>query len=325
MRRERNDVISVVMSVYNECEEDLRQAIESILCQTYSDFEFIIVNDNPANLEIQRILQEYMMSDARIRLLENEQNIGLARSLNRAIEKSRGEYIARMDGDDISLPFRLEKELEFLKENNLDLVSGLTVIIDEKGCEISANKDDPRQESVDLSRALPVMNQLSHPAALGKRSAFTDVEGYRNFPSTQDYDIWLRMLTAKKKIGRLGQIVLKYRSRRGNITNRKRYEQHLIDRYVRNMYIERMKNGGQDSFSEENLKLFLEQNDVTSLEKQQKYQMKFDLCNESLKAFKEGNVIKGIQGFLKLLVDGKDGRELLQRAIYTKYMLFRHS
>jgi glycosyltransferase involved in cell wall biosynthesis len=111
--------ISAVMSVYNESEEYLRKSIESILNQTYTDFEFIIILDNPDNKKARDILKEYENKDDRIVLLENEKNIGLAPSLNRGVKVARGKYIARMDADDIALPQRFEKQVYFL-ENNPD-------------------------------------------------------------------------------------------------------------------------------------------------------------------------------------------------------------
>lgn len=111
------------MSTYNEENMLIRQAVESILNQTYSEFEFIIVLDNPKNIEIANLIQEYASRDKRIVILKNEKNLGLVKSLNKALEISKGEYIMRMDADDISEKDRIEKEYKFLKENNLDLVA----------------------------------------------------------------------------------------------------------------------------------------------------------------------------------------------------------
>ena len=112
--------ISVLMSVYNEPVDWMRQAIESILNQTYKDFEFIIVNDNPEREENQLFLNEYRDKDSRIIILCNEHNIGLTKSLNKGLAVANGEYIARMDADDIALPERLEKQLVFMEQHNCD-------------------------------------------------------------------------------------------------------------------------------------------------------------------------------------------------------------
>ena len=106
--------ISVVISVYKEPVEWLSQSIDSILHQTFSDFEFIIVCDNPAYEEGINTLKEYSKKDGRIRLIFNEGNIGLTKSLNKGLAIAQGEYIARMDVDDIAMTERFAKQLEYL-------------------------------------------------------------------------------------------------------------------------------------------------------------------------------------------------------------------
>jgi len=124
-------LVSVLMSTYNESELELRLAIESILNQTYRNIEFIIVSDNPQNTMLQNIINEYQKKDRRIKVILNNENLGLPRSLNKGIEQARGKYIARMDADDISLPNRIEEEMDFMLINNLDMVAALQINIDE--------------------------------------------------------------------------------------------------------------------------------------------------------------------------------------------------
>ena len=124
--------VSVIMSVYNG-EKYLKEAINSILNQTFKDYEFIIVNDASTDKSI-KILEEYAKKDNRIGLIHNEKNIGLTRSLNKAIKSANGAYIARQDADDISLPPRLEEEVNFLdKHPTVGLVGSYAWMIDEKG------------------------------------------------------------------------------------------------------------------------------------------------------------------------------------------------
>ena len=108
--------VSVVMPVYNG-EKYLRESIDSILNQTYTDYEFIIVNDG-SNDKTEEIILSY--NDNRIRYIKNEKNLQIVKSLNRGIELAKGRYIARMDADDISLPRRFEKQITFM-ENNLEI------------------------------------------------------------------------------------------------------------------------------------------------------------------------------------------------------------
>jgi glycosyltransferase involved in cell wall biosynthesis len=122
--------ISVVMSVYNG-EKYLRQAIESILQQTYTDFEFIIIDDGSTDSS-REIIQSY--DDKRIRLVINEQNIGLTKSLNKGIRLAKGEFIARMDADDISLPQRFEKQVAYLDSHpEVGVLGTYANIIDHRG------------------------------------------------------------------------------------------------------------------------------------------------------------------------------------------------
>jgi glycosyltransferase involved in cell wall biosynthesis len=116
--------VSIVMSVYN-AERYLREAIDSILTQTFSNFEFIIVNDGSTDNSLQ-IIESY--KDERIVLL-NQENTGLAKALNKGIDFSKGRFIARMDADDISLPTRLQKQYDFLKRNPEYIAVGSSAII----------------------------------------------------------------------------------------------------------------------------------------------------------------------------------------------------
>src|SRR5690349_21132656 len=111
-----NPAISVIMPVYNSA-KFLRLAVESILDQTFKDFEFLIINDGSTD-ESEAILLEHAARDPRIVYIKNETNIGLIASLNKALSLAKGKYIARMDGDDVSLPERLAKQVSYLEENN---------------------------------------------------------------------------------------------------------------------------------------------------------------------------------------------------------------
>ena len=126
--------VSVIMSVYREPLEWIDASIKSILVQTYGDFEFLIVNDNPESEELCHFLNEKALSDNRISLIANERNIGLTKSLNVALTKSNGEYIARMDADDIACLNRLSSQVEYLDKNaNHSVVHSNYSLIDENG------------------------------------------------------------------------------------------------------------------------------------------------------------------------------------------------
>ena len=111
-------MISVIMSTYKEIINHLDKAIDSILNQTIQEIEFIIIVDDPTNNTLIDYIQKKAREDSRIHYFVNDKNLGLAKSLNKAIQLSSGEYIARMDADDISYLDRLESELKLLKEND---------------------------------------------------------------------------------------------------------------------------------------------------------------------------------------------------------------
>ena len=176
-------MISVIMSVYNEKLEWLSKAVESILNQTYKDFEYIIIIDNP-NLDKSAMdyLENKATNDARIRIHRNEKNIGLMNSLNVGIKLAKGEIIARMDADDISLPDRFERELKFMQQNNFDLVSGNRIDIDENGKEIGRAihvMDNPQKH-------LPYTNFIVHPSVMVRTDVMRELGGYRGFYNSED-------------------------------------------------------------------------------------------------------------------------------------------
>ena len=134
--------ISVIMSTYNEKLEHLHKAITSVQKQTFKDFEFIIILDNPQNHVIRNCIHHYAQNDARIRIIENETNIGLTQSLNKAIKTANGIYMARMDADDIMAKTCLERELSEIKRCHLDFVSASKINSDENGHKLGTYIND---------------------------------------------------------------------------------------------------------------------------------------------------------------------------------------
>lgn len=159
--------ISVVMSVYNG-EKYLRESIESILNQTFSDFEFIVANDGSTD-NTPQILEEYKNRDSRIKIIQQE-NIGLTKSLNKAINLANGEYIARQDVDDLSLPERLERQMKLFREkSNIDLIASWYYIIDGEG---KVNLERKLPDSKRVKKLLPFENLICHTSVMFKKSKF---------------------------------------------------------------------------------------------------------------------------------------------------------
>ncbi|MCX5904811.1 MAG: glycosyltransferase [Proteobacteria bacterium] len=197
--------VSVLMSVYNG-EQFLGEAVESILDQTYRDFEFIVVNDGSTD-GTGKILEAY--HDKRIVLI-HQRHAGLTKALNQGLSMARGAYIARMDADDISLPERLEKQIAFLEDSPaVGLISSHFYVIDHEGKQVSLCQPPVANEV--LQNALLTENQFCHGAAVFRSDCIKTVGTYRDFfKFAQDFDLWLR-IAEKYHCGNLGLPLYKWR------------------------------------------------------------------------------------------------------------------
>lgn len=199
------------MTVFNG-ESHLREAIDSILSQTFRDFEFIIV-DNASTDGTKSIISS--LKDPRIIFIENQENLGQTKALNIGIRHSKGEYIARMDADDVSYPQRLQKQYEYIsKHDSIAVVGTRYVEIDEKGRNIRHCYvlTDPLEIKSYLSSSgeLSYHRVVPHPAVLMRRTAVLDVGLYDERLMAQDYDFWIR-LSRKYYFTNLKKVLFKYR------------------------------------------------------------------------------------------------------------------
>lgn len=226
--------ISVIMSTYNEDKIYLIQAIDSILNQTYRNFEFLIVLDNPENKMIRQVVKSYARNDERIKIIENDRNIGLTNSLNKALNYAQGSLIARMDADDIADIRRIEIEMKILKEKRLDLIAASKVNIDENGNKINEYINHIPPEL--MSKLLPYDNSINHPTVLVKRDVLKELDGYRDIPSCEDYDLWIRMLCKGYKMMVIPNILVKYRVRADSVTRSDEYRRYVSECFIRKMY-----------------------------------------------------------------------------------------
>lgn len=225
-----NVKISVVMSVFN-AEKYLASAIESILCQTYSDFELILINDQSTDGSKQIIL-EYAQKDPRIVVLENEENIGLTKSLNKGIAVAKGEYIARMDADDISVPDRFEKQVAFLEEHpEYSFVSCIGRYIDENG-----NPEQLRyfpETNEEIYAMMHKVDCVMHPGVIFRRLDIAKIGNYcEDFRVVQDYDLWFRGMAAGYKFYNIQEPLVLFR-RNESYNTRKSKAYRLVDYRVR--------------------------------------------------------------------------------------------
>jgi len=223
----QQELISVIMPVYNS-EKYLVEAIESILNQTYSHFEFLIFDD--ASTDGSRaIIKQFARTDNRIRPYYHDVNKGYVVHLNKGIELTKGNLIARMDSDDISLPDRLGKQVNLLIERpEVVAVGSSSIRIDANGEVIGNSKR--QTESSELFWQSFFSNPLAHPTVMYKKDAVLTVGGYNpdKLPA-EDYDLWTRLL----KIGQLANIaepLLKYREHGESVSVKKREIQKVHSR-----------------------------------------------------------------------------------------------
>lgn len=186
----KNPKVTVLMSVYNS-EQYLAEAVESILAQTFIDFEFLIIDDGSKDDSL-KMLKKYAVNDSRIRLISRP-NKGLVASLNEGIEKARGTYLARMDSDDISIKDRLEKEVAFLDSHqNIDLVGSNYTIMDEDGTALVTTNIFTHPH--DLKVAQVTCNQYGHGSIMARLKTLQQLGGYNSTVGhVEDYHLWTRI------------------------------------------------------------------------------------------------------------------------------------
>ena len=250
------------MSVFNGAQY-LEDSISSILNQNFANFEFIIIDDASED-DSSSIIKRFASQDQRIKIIKNGRNLGLTRSLNQGFKIARGKYIARQDADDLSLPERLQIQYSYL-ENRLKifLIGSSAILIDGQGKKIGhyLKKDNPRKTAQTLTRR----NCVLHPSIMfrnphtnplfesedsseSERPKADGVGVYREkFYYAQDYDLYLTLLTAGKKITNLPQCLIKYRYYRGSLSFKNLKIQKRFAQKAREFYNQRLK-WGQDEY-----------------------------------------------------------------------------
>lgn len=228
--------ISVVMSCYNEEKNHLTKAIESILNQDYKNFEFIIIIDNPDNKVLIDTVNTYSEIDNRIVVIFNEKNLGLAQSLNKGIEIATGEYVARMDADDIALPDRFSKQVDYLDNHSeCIMVCGNIIKIDENGSVIGKNRTIPKNDEA-LRELVKYQYIIQHPTVMMRRQQLNDIGKYNNYRAAQDYDLWLRMVKNKYNMHFIIEPLVKYRYRITSIGGTRKNIQFLSCQFARRLF-----------------------------------------------------------------------------------------
>lgn len=218
-----NPLVSVAMPLLNGNPDHLRQSIESILNQTYENFEYIIVDDG-CDKPIKAILSSYAKSDSRIILLTNSVNKGVGVSLDIALSAARGVFFARHDSDDISYPNRLSTAVEYLQKMPHIAICGSDVdYIDMNGNIVGSHLIS---SSPDLLKAELLLNsRICTPSTVARTAALINVGGIPHVRNAEDYLLFLRLIDNDFAFGGINQRLLSYRISDNGLTRKHRSEQ----------------------------------------------------------------------------------------------------
>lgn len=210
------------MSVYKEPIDWLRATVESILNQTFADFNYIIIVDNPDNIEAINVLNEYASKDSRIQIYVNGKNMGLVKSLNRGLQYCDSEIVARMDADDIAHLDRFEKQLKYMLEMDYDIIGADYNIFHDDVIERTAR--GPYTDEV-CKKILRYESCVAHPLWMVRKEVYDKLQGYREIDSCEDLDFLIRAAIAGYKIGNAPHVLLEYRNNPNSITHEKTAKQ----------------------------------------------------------------------------------------------------
>ena len=202
-------LVTVVMATFNEPPQIIRTAIESVLRQTVRDFELLIYDDSTDEKTREAI--DFFQDDGRVLVFRERERVGFVQSLNRGLRQARGDFIARMDGDDISYPDRFEKELAFLNEHeDISVVGGQIKIIDSQG-EVLSERRYPHG-GTRLKLYAGIRSPLAHPTVMMRRSVVEAGFFYdESLPMSEDLDLWLRLMNRGYEVANVADVVLDYR------------------------------------------------------------------------------------------------------------------
>ena len=230
--------VSVVMTVYN-AQAYLTDSILSVLDQTLSDLELILVDDGSDDAS-PRLMADFAARDPRVILLRQPTNTGIVPAANRGLAAATGEYVARMDADDICRPDRLAHQVAFLDAHaGIFLVGSDAVLIDRAGRELARLRRETRPER--LALLLPRQNRILHPTVLFRNDGSCSYREKMRF--VEDYDFYLRLLSRGEQLANLPRVLLKYRRHAQSVSLRNRVHQVLFAEQAREFYRQRLRLG----------------------------------------------------------------------------------
>ncbi len=204
----KQPIVSVLLPAYN-AENYIAIAIESILNQTFTQFELIIIDDCSTDSTFS-IIKKYAKKDKRVIVSQNKKNLKLSKTLNKGISLAKGKYIARMDADDWSFPKRLEKQVRFLEKNpDVGIVGGSMQIMDEKG-RVYSKRMYPLLDQ-EIRKKIYLYSPFSHPTIMIRRSILDRAGNYNSrFNPAEDYELYFR-IGELSKFANIDMFLIKYR------------------------------------------------------------------------------------------------------------------
>lgn len=235
-------LISILMPAYN-VQDYVEEAISSLLVQTYKNIEIIVVDDCSSDNTF-LLLEKLARQDSRIRIFSKEKNSGIVDTLNYGLQFCQGEYIARMDADDISYPDRLELLYNFLQENSkIDIVGSSTITINMDGEERQISRVPVGKEKI--TRTLCLFSPCFH-IWLARKDVYANLNGYRAVAPAEDYDFLLRAVTSDYGIDNIDKPLMKIRCRDGNTADIAGLKQRKAHNYVIELYKDRLAHHSRD-------------------------------------------------------------------------------
>lgn len=223
--------VSVIMGIYN-CASTLQEALDSLYAQTFLDFEIILCDDGSKD-DTYAVALENQRQHPNVVLLRNEQNLGLNATLNKCLAAAKGEYIARMDGDDISLPTRFEKQVMFLDEHpEYAVVSAPIIYFDENG-EFRRGKGKGEVVAWDFVHGSPIC----HAPCMARTEVFRSVGGYSvddRLLRVEDYHLWFKIFAAGHKMYMMDECLYKMRDNR-EAFKRRTFRSRVNEAYVKSV------------------------------------------------------------------------------------------
>lgn len=224
-------LVSVLMSIYKESISVVSIAIDSIRKQTYQNIEIVVMLDYPRHEEMKVYLQLLTEKEKRLKYYVNERNLGLLESLNKGIGLCRGDFICRMDEDDFAEADRIEKQMNYMELQNLDLVGSYIRLMDMEGELTGEIRHFPTHNKY-LYQYLKYANAVPHPTWLVRKEVYKKLNGYRDVPCTDDYDFLIRARLYNYKMGVVPEPLLRYRINKKGMTQKNIASQKIALPYL---------------------------------------------------------------------------------------------